>query len=279
MSMKRAPLDARNYVDFPTVDVARTVAFGIELTQRVPRSSAKGDADEMARIRTAAKGMRDGLVALREGWLARSLTQPTLVRPLDIDFDAAAAAVLARLTPWAVFASVGDDRAQKAARAAEIIALIFPNRLDFTRLELKSEWAEAQKRFDIIEARKLNEDLDGLAGAIFVARMRETHVSLGRGLGLVGEPVEGDASAVDLLETLRETRAAIGFYLLQLTAAYPTASDDLAKAIVSALSPVDALRTQQKAKASSTDTTDATDATDAEPPIDPATPIPPLPEQ
>jgi hypothetical protein len=268
----REPLDIGRYTRVPLLDVATMLAFGIRLLAIVPKSSAPRDEDELKRIRPPARALRVTLVTLKDSWRAGDAVSAPK-RPLDIAFDAAWGALLARLEPWSIFASVpGGTGLAKLASA--LVATIFSSRLDFTRLELNAEWAQSQKRLDVIAEKALRDDLVKTAGAEFVERVEETHAALGRALGLDGGAPDPEAApAVDMLVALRAVHQAIGAYVLQLLAADATGSDALSAQIRASLAIVDEFRA-----IAATHPSDAPSQPVPAPAVDPETPVPLVPD-
>jgi hypothetical protein len=267
---EREPLDVGRYARVPLLDVATMFAFGIRLLGIIPKGDATRDKDELKRIRPPARVLRAALLTLKSSWRASAAVSAPK-RPFDIAFDAAWGGLLARLEPWSIFMVVADEAAL-AKRAAELVTMVFGNRLDFTRLELNAEWAESQKRLDEIAAKNLRDDLVELGGEHFVKRVEDTHAALGRALGLDGGPPDPEAApAVDMLVALRAVHRAIGAYVLQLLAADPTGSDALATEIRASLAVVDEFR----AIAASHPSDEQAQPVRA---VDPETPVPRVPE-
>lgn len=256
----RAHLDPTKYVTTPILDVAGTVALGLQLVGLVPRGLA-------ADPRHAARSLRDSLVTLQDRWRQRDRASTPALRPLDLALDNAWSALLQRIEAWL---TVREAEPELALRASKVIAALFPHRLEFTRLELANEWTESKKRLDRIAEERLRDELVALAGEDFVTGLETAHANLGRALGLDGRPAPATPDSVDLLAPLRETRAAIVDYAVQLVAAHRRADAELAASIQKALAPIDAARTARpSAPAPAT----------PEVPVTPDTPIPPLPEE
>lgn len=284
----RTRIDMSLYARMFPLDVPTTIALVIRLMGIVPRSKKPQDKDELARIRPAAATLRESTLHLKSTWKVREESGVTKLRPLDIEWDAAWSALLARLEPWSIFAHV-SAHAEDASRAAELIALLFAKRLEFTQLELNAQWVEGAKRLSWIDEKNLRPQLARLAGEPFVVRIEETHQSLGRALGLLGEAPDPDLPlVVDLVGAKRAVHDAITDYALQLVAADRTATDELSDQIRSSLATIDAFRPRIHRDAGSDDagSHDAgagdagADTGDTDPTtVDVNTPIPPLPTE
>lgn len=291
---ERTPIDGAKYLRMFPIDTPGTLAMIIKLVRVTPRviiatDSAGDDREVIPRIRGPAERLRESGVFLQHVWKTREETGTTKLRPFDIEWDAAWAALLARIEPWAIFERVQAYQLQ-AEQAEQIIGLIFAKRLDFTQLELNKQWVQGNTRLDTIRTHDLRETLVALAGAPFVERVEETHEKLGRALGLLGDPPDADLPLVaDLAKAKAAAHAAITAYALQLLAADPVASEALSKQIRRSLAVIDSFRpriVRTSARPIGSDTgSDAgadTDADTEEPvepiePVDPDTPIPPLP--
>lgn len=274
---QRAQIDAPSYLRMFPLDVPGTIALIIKLIGVVPQSTATEDEDELRRILPPATALRASGVTLQHSWKRREEKASTKLRPIDIDWDAAWGAILARLEPWSIFKAVREHSIE-AEKAEKIIALIYPNRLDFTRLELNAQWVAGKSRLEWIAKHDLRPDLVELAGAPFVERVEQVHDKLGRALGLIGEGPDPDLPLVLDVQTAKlAAQDAIVAYALQLIAADARASDGLSSQIRASLAVIDEFRARSRASRKPTEKDDDTnDAEDSG--VDPNAPIPPVPE-
>ncbi|AKF06510.1 hypothetical protein DB32_003659 [Sandaracinus amylolyticus] len=218
----------------PILDAPSTVALAVKLLARVPAPRDARDRDALARVRSKARTLRAAVLELQRAWAARDDAERrekgrTKVRPLDLASDAAWASLLARLEAWS---GIGAE-----ARAAELMALLLPTRLDFTRLALPAQWAVQQQKLDLVEAEGLARDLERLAGAAFLRAVRDTHEALGVALGMRGD-APPEPPIADVLQAMRAVHRAIGAYALRLADVYDDVSDEAAAAIRMALAPI-----------------------------------------
>jgi hypothetical protein len=253
----REPIDASAYVQVPQWDVPATVAVVVRLLVIAPRAPTPP-------VRQAAGKLRSTVVRLQGRWAQRDAQAAPPLRPLDLTLDNCWSGLFARLSS---FASIAEVAPAEAARAAAIVATLFPNRLDFTRLEIPSQWAESEKRLRRIDGEGLARDIEKLAGAWFIDGLRQSHAALGRALGLVeGAAPTSDDVAINLSEDLRATHRALAAYMLQLVAADEAADDDLAADIRRALAAFDAARPERRGSAVAPEDV-----------VTPTTPVPELP--
>ena len=61
------------------------------------------------------------------------------------------------------------------------IPKIFTQGLTFLQLALNAQWAESEKRLQMIDADGWADDIDGMAGPEFLKEVREKHEGSGRG--------------------------------------------------------------------------------------------------
>lgn len=282
----RAPIDAPSYLRMFPIDVPGTIALIIKLIGAVPQSTATEDEDELRRILAPANALRNSGLTLQQAWKRREEQATTKLRPIDIDWDAAWGALLARLEPWSIFKAVREHSIM-AESAEKIISLIFPKRLDFTRLELNAQWVAGNKRLEWIAEHGLRDDLVKLVSAPFVERVEQVHERLGRALGLIGDGPDPDLPLVLDVQTAKlRAHDAIIAYTLQLIAADASASDRISSQIRASLAIFDEFRararsrrkksqtegTNEQAGSEENENIEVTDDT-----VDFDTPIPPVP--
>lgn len=132
----------------------------------------------------AAQWLRGATVDLQSAWAANVAKGPAGARrPADMAVDNAWAALEGRL---ASFARLPLEQYPKAKRAAELLDLLFHDGLTFLQLAYAEEWAESEQRLKMIDAQKLEADIDALAGPEFLAEVRRTHALYGKALGITG---------------------------------------------------------------------------------------------
>jgi hypothetical protein len=233
--MDRSLIDAATYVRAPALDVANTVALAVKLLNRVPKKPP-------AALHAAARTLRERTAALQQAWKAADAVQSAPVAPLDMALDAAWSALRARLEAWS---GIENRVPGEAQRAAELTALLFPDGLRFTHLKIDAEWAQSEKRLALVKSEKLDPDLERLAGEPFVSAISAAHDAVGRARGLAGKERAVPAPAPDVASALRDARAAVAGYGLQLVAADALASAELDAAIRYSLAAIDEARAAQ----------------------------------
>ena len=171
-------------------------------------------------------------------------------------------------------ALVRTDRQEGFAdgqRAAQLKQELFPTGLDFLAFDLDSEWAESQKRLDIIDERRLAGAVDDLCGTHFLQHVRSAHVEYGRVLGKT-EALPEETPAVALVEPLRALGLGIRDYATQVVA-WSLHESGATGAAAAALRPIDRYRARRAAGAAGK----AGAGPDATEPAE-ATPDTPMPE-
>ncbi len=255
--------DLTLYVRAPVLDVPSAVALGVSLISAMPK-------DAPATVKTAGKKLRASVVALQTAWGAASGPVPlTNKRAADVATDTAWACAESRLGAYARLPVSHYPRAQ---RAAEIHAALFPSGLDFLTLPFKAQWAEGQRRLDLIKDKDYAADIEVLAGHEFLAEIKRSHKAYGEALGVT--KAEDIPPEVRVSEPLRDVGRAVVNYALQLLA-YATDAPKAAANVRKALKPIDDQRAAAARRAGGGEDEAATPA--GEPAVTPKTPVPEIP--
>lgn len=256
------------YLPLPRLDVPSAVAVSAALLATVPPSAPPA-------VVKAGRNQRAATLALQRSWGERQLAflgdkvpDPRLV---DLRGDGAWGAMSGRL---AAQAALPHDRYPRAKRAAALIAQLFPDGLGFLKLSYTSQWAECEKRLDLIKSQKLEAELDELAGPDFLLEVQASHEAY---TAMVQEALRRtEARAVNLSDPLREAARTMTGYVTQVVA---WAADDerpeTVQAAIAALRPLEVFR-EQLARRLANRGAAATGTTTPELPE--ATPQTPLPE-
>ncbi len=235
--MMAQEIDPQNYTQLPRLDVATATALTTSLISAMP-PKMPSHVKAVAKVMVAAK---DELLA---SW--RNEPTPTVSdrRPADLAVDRAWAACHSRMKS---FASLPADIYPEAGRAAELVRQIFPEGLTFLKLPYNQEWAESEKRLQMIDAKKLGAEIDEIAGKRFLAEVRRTHAIYGDVLGITKRSAE--AQAPIRAEGLRKLRRAMSRYVFSVLAhADDEQTTDAARA---ALRPIDEVRAAGAARRAS----------------------------
>lgn len=187
-------------------------------------------------------------------------TSPEDTRALDGLADRAVGAIRQRLEAWAL---LPVEQFPRAARAAELGALLFPEGLGFLTLPYIEQLAAMELLLARIHEEKLAADLDALCGPEFLANLRAI---LPRYRAMVQGGLQRLDDAANLQEHRRKLSAAIVDYATKVAALYDEEDPKSLDRIRRALRPIDALRAQLTRRPST-----------GEPAPAPAGPTPPAP--
>ena len=227
--MTTKELDPQAYTQLPRLDVARATALTTSLVSAMP-------AKMPGHVATASKAMVAAKDQLLESW--RNEPIPTLNdrRPADLALDRAWAACHACIK---AYATLPVDDFPKAKRAAELLAKIFPDGLTFLKLPYNMEWAESEKRLQMVDAENLADDISATAGPEFLVQVRKMHTVYGEVLGITKPSAETQAPV--RAENLRNLRQAVGRYVFGVLS--QVSDDDSSDLALTALRPIAELRT------------------------------------
>lgn len=253
-------IDPSLYVHAPMADVATAVALGVSLLSALPAGAP-------APVKAAGKRLRASVVSLQTVWRGVPQGAPDLSRrAADTATDNAWGCLESRL---ASYSRLPADRYPKAERAAEIHSVLFESGLEFLTRPYKAQWAEGQKRLQLIDKNGYADDVAGLAGPEFLAEVRRAQGAYGKALGVTkAEELPPDAN---VLEPLREVGRRVVDLSLQLLA-WSAADSKAEPAVRKALKPIDDLRAAARRSSGPEPA-----AEPADPAITPATPIPDVP--
>lgn len=222
--------DPTPYLRPAMTDVQSGIALGVALLNAMPRNAPDNVKKAATKLRMATVGLQDALTRLERG---ASIGEK---RMADIAIDNAWSALHGRLE---AYASLPQAQWPKAARAAELIAALFPTGLSFLSLPYAEEWSEGEKRLEKIVGGGLARDIDELAGPEFLAEVRRAQHRYGEVLAV--RKANEKKLPPDLTDPLRALGRAISNYALQVIAT----SDGSASAIWSirqTLKPIENMR-------------------------------------
>lgn len=253
------------YMRTPVMDVASGIALGIALISALPKAAPED-------IRKSVRKVRTSVIALQSAWEAAGGPQgPTDKRPADRAIDTGWGGLYGRLDNYA---SLPEKRWPKAARAAELRDIVFPDGLGFLTLPYNAEGSESEKRIKRIDDQKLGAEIDEIAGPEFLAEVRQSHADYGVALNIT--KAQGGSNAAGLIDPLRNLARAIGSYALKL-AAIANDSEASLRMVRDALRPIDEHRAQAARRTSGTGDEPQTEAPAGSPAVTPATPVPDVP--
>lgn len=201
---------AVDVVPLPKMSVPDAIAFGTEL---VTWAKAKR---KLPGLITKSLGLvRTELDELREADQSSMVTTGEGTgqsREADRVLDAGWSASYSWCTGWLKLPVVSEE----VELATEIRDAIFADGVRFTQFKFKHQWAESQKRLDIIDKQGLGRHFERLGGAMFLDVVRDAHARYGEALGItqVVEPED----AVNRGERLYALLDAIRRYVVQVMA-------------------------------------------------------------
>lgn len=258
-----APFDPSQYAAPPRLSASNA----LPLVRRLLLVTPKGAPES---VRLPARAMRQQAEELRGARLARrKRSRPVDKRLVDQFADASLGRLYRRISDYA---ALPEERHALAGRASELLALLFPDGLDFLSAKMDVQWNVTDEMLRTIDEEDLQGDLDRIAGAEFLAEVRLAHAEYGRALGITAAdaaPKSDGASVTDLLQKLAAT---MGEYTLQLAALASSSATpaELREASRRALAPVDDFRKRAARKPDG--------GADAEEPDEGDEPLPPAPD-
>ncbi len=243
-----------DYVTIPHVDVKRGFALGVATLSALPEDAAPP-------VQAAARDVHAATRALQADWAARTAVEAQDRRPIDLRNDRAWGSLARTLEGTA---SLPTERGQLAARLHQ---KLFDDGTGFLQLSYEKQWAEGERRLELIAKEELDSALTrATGGPEHLDEVRASHRSYGEVLHIT-EPAEQRA-LVNLNESLAKLRAALSAYTLQLVA-WGNQTEANEAAARAALEPLDTARSEEAASRAG--------QTPTEPDVTPETPVPPVP--
>jgi hypothetical protein len=188
------------YTTVPTRSAAATLSLARSLISAAPSRPPASQSLRLARLRDHAK-------LLQLSWIdAGRSFETTDLRTLDIVLDRRWGALRGRLDACV---QLGDD--DHTPRAEVMLGTVFPTGLDFLKLPYAEEWAQSERRLELIAAEELEDELEALCGKPYLPLLQQAHAAYGDALGITkrkDSPVE----ATRVLEPLRQLKDAIASY-------------------------------------------------------------------
>jgi len=249
-------MDLSQYFAVPASGVSRSVALGIGLLSAVPATAS-------APVLNAAQALRASTLALQTAWAARLHDNAQDVTN-RVGADRAADAAWRGLHT-ALQAAETLTNSPRADAAQVLLRQVFPDGRTFLSLAYTEQWAQAERRLQLIDAENLEPLIaTAVGGPEHLAQVRATHQSYGAALNIT--EAADPSIDVDLSEGVQALRASVRAYLLQVVA---WANQDPANLTPGrqALAPLAAARDDWNNRRSGSPTPDASLVT-------PRTPIP-----
>lgn len=211
-------IDAGTLVTLPKMDAGEAHALARSLVAAATEKKGKKTA-HVAGLTPGATAALEALVAAEEA--LESATQQSLagsdrpdVRAADRAEDAAWSALFDFLTGWSKL----PETVSQSGLATKLLAELFPDRLAFTKLPFKTEWAEVDHRIQRIDA-GLSKYLDLLGAKPFLAEIRSAHAGYSEALGIsTGVQPAKASKSLGVKDPLRALGDALRTYALQAVA-------------------------------------------------------------
>lgn len=213
---------AQDYIHLPPLGEAGTLTLIDELeavanaTPRLP----EGVAAALGRLLISCSDLQKH-IAKRER--SGSSADPK-ARAADRALDDAWGAFQSWLLGWT---RLPDTAHPLVADARALYAALFPKGLQFLTLEFKDEWNESQQRLDHVSEARLDDVIDKLGGAAFLATLARCHHAYGEVLQIT-KPREGSAAEPDTLvrHSLEATHMVLREYVAHVAATVRRTEND-----------------------------------------------------
>lgn len=199
-----APFEPSEYNRAPIITVSSGVSLARALVDACPKDASAGVKKAKKHLEAVAEKASTDL-ADRNRVLGVYTEEDS--RALDNEADRAWGGVRLRLSGMAM---LSPDKYPKAKRAAELDALLFPEGMDFLKLEYSAQSVSMGAILKRIADDDLEGDIDAVAGQEFVKALKEIQP---RYEAMVSERLRRDKeTGQNLLETTRGLQSAIVNY-------------------------------------------------------------------
>jgi hypothetical protein len=158
----------------------------------------------------------------------------------DHELDVAWKALRTRLDGYAL---LPVSKFPKAARAAELIALLFPDGMGFLNFHYDEEWAITTTVLEMVLRQGLDKDIDDIAGPEFLVHIRYCHSAVGEALKKVADAES--SPKVNRFELIQALSQAINDWALKVLATVDPSQPATVDAARRALQPILDERAQQ----------------------------------
>ncbi len=161
-------------------------------------------------------------------------------RPIDLLDDNGWGCLFDRLDSYA---RLPTEHYPKAARAAELRDILFPDGLKFLKLDYGAQYTQTDLRLARIKTDKLQPDLDAIAGPEFLAEVKRTHALYAEALG-ISKPRAATPKPPNLRPLLQKVNQSISAYVVHLCSLYLSGTPAQQAEVRAALQPLDEERTR-----------------------------------
>jgi hypothetical protein len=203
--------DSANYLRAPILSIATAITLPAVLVAACPD-------DAPPNVKKACKKLAKAGEAAQNAWAERqrvAAQSPAIDGPaIDVEADASWSALRMRLEAYAL---LPVKRFPHAARATDLIALLFgAGGLSFLKEKYPAQFAAMDTLLQRIDAEGLADDIDELAGPMFLRQIRAVHP---RYDAMVKAMLQReDANGDSLLDHVRAVQRAIVDYATKVVA-------------------------------------------------------------
>ncbi|MEZ4405140.1 MAG: hypothetical protein R3A52_01430 [Polyangiales bacterium] len=264
LQSEEALFDRALWLRVPTLPLSATITLAEALADASRKGLPAWVNDARARMTRAAASAQSAWAARKS---ERSVVPEVDTVAVDREADAAWSALKMRLDGYGLLPDEGHPR---AARAREIARALFgEGGLSFTQTSFAAQRAAMAAMLEVIDTQGLSADIDALAGAEFLARVRAVQP---RYDAMVRAALQRDESpGQNLAEQLRALQRSIADFASKVVATVDLTAPGSAARATKALLPLAKLRDAARPKAQPEEETEKPEAAKEETAKDGAT--------
>jgi hypothetical protein len=226
--------DPSLYARAPLMTVEAGIALCRTLVAAKPKSTSNAVKKAASKL-TATADAAQAALAMRQKETGKVSDEDA--RLVDQAGDGSWGALRMRIEAWTMLPSSNPD----AKRAAELLATLFgPDGLSFLKLTYAEQWSTADTILKRIVQDGLQKDIDHVAGADFLAHVRQQHTAYGAMVQSLMRRQQ--ATSVNLNEHVRAMGRTIVDYSTKLLATIDEDEPESIEHARNALRPLDAYR-------------------------------------
>jgi hypothetical protein len=234
-------LDIASYGSPLRLNARHGLVLARQLVVSAPEGLTGRPRAALTKVETASAGVIQVLGRRERG-------SPGGLRPVILELDSAYGALHGRLASAARLPAVAGDL---GARARAILGAILPDGTAFLVCDVRTKFAESQRRIEMIEEDALEREIGLVAGAPFFAELKRTHAALAEAIGAGVTPVRFERAELQL--AVRRLTDAIAHYCLQLAALVDPDDPRSLAAFRAAVTPIDRFRADRGTSAGDDD--------------------------
>lgn len=236
----RDVINLADYTHAPRLDIGSGVTLGLALLRlAMPASEAP------PLLAKATDRLRTTTAALQKEWGTRHETlgskRSATTKSADIRLDTVHRAISGALTSLGMLPESASPRVE---RARSLLKMLYPDGRKFLNSPYVVEYAESQKRLDLIDKNNLGPEIDALCGPEFLPELRAAHEEYGRA---VLSTLAGETSVIpnELRPYMASLSDSIVNYAIQVVATVDPDDPTTVERVRAMLRPMEVLREQQ----------------------------------